>query len=301
MTNQYHNNLIKIISLLSVIAASSILSLKIFAFIVTESVAILASLIDSALDVSVSVMNFLAIKYSLAPPDDKHRFGHEKIQDLAIFAQSIFFFGSGIFTILSAIQHFVLGVEIKDQFFGSMIMLITIIITVIIIILQSYVIKITNSNIIKADKLHYTTDLLTNIAVVIGVYISIDYPIVDIILGTLIAIYIIYGAYNLFTDATKRLLDEEFEPQERQKIINIIREIKEVKGLHDLKTRKAGNKPFIQFHLEFDQNISLKDSHTIVEKIEKLIEEKFIGAEIIIHQDPEGIDEKIQYKESLSK
>ena len=301
MTNKHEKKLIKTISLLSVIAASSILSLKIFAFIITESVAILASLIDSALDVSVSVMNFLAIKYSLAPPDDKHRFGHEKIQDLAIFAQSIFFFGSGIFTILSAIQHFVLEVKIKEQFLGTLIMLITIIITLIIIIGQTYVIKATNSNIIKADKLHYTTDLLTNIAVVIGVYFSINYPIIDIILGTLIAIYIIHGSYKLFKDATKRLIDEEFEPKEREEIINIIKKVDQIKGLHDLKTRKAGNKPFIQFHLEFDANISLKDSHIIAEKVEKLIEIKFPRAEIIIHQDPEGIDEKIQYKESLSK
>ena len=291
--------LIRFVSILSVIVASVVLGLKIFAFVLTESVAILASLIDSALDVSVSIMNFLAIKYSLEPPDDRHRFGHEKIQDLAIFAQAIFFFGSGIFTIISALQHVVLGVEIQDQFLGSAIMLMSIVITLLLIIVQSYVIRITDSNIIKADKLHYTTDFFTNSAVVIGVYFSTEYPIIDILLGTLIALYIIYGAYKLFTDAIKRLIDEEFDDDERQQIIDIIKKFKDVKGLHDLKTRKAGNKPFIQFHLELDSKMSLVESHNISDKISDMIEKEFTGGEIIIHQDPEGIDEEVQYKESL--
>ena len=299
MNKTHCANLIKFVSVLSVIVASIVLGLKIFAFVFTESVSILASLIDSALDVSVSVMNFLAIKYSLEPPDDRHRFGHEKIQDLAIFAQSIFFFGSGIFTIIAAIQHLVLGVEIKDQALGTAIMLVSIVITIALIIVQSYVIRITDSNIIKADKLHYMTDFLTNSAVVIGVYLSTDYPIIDIIFGTLIALYIIYGAYRLFSDASKRLIDEECDDKERQQIIDIIKKSKDVKGLHDLKTRKAGNKPFIQFHLELDGRISLLDSHEIAEQISEDIEKEFQGAEIIIHQDPEGIDEEVQYRESL--
>ena len=299
MHKEHYSRLIKCVSVLAVIVASVVLGLKIVAFVFTESLAILASLIDSTLDVSVSVMNLLAIKYSLEPPDDRHRFGHEKIEDLAIFAQSIFFFGSGVFTIISALQHLVLGVVIQDQLLGSAIMLLSIVITLLLIIMQSYVIRITDSHIIKADKLHYTTDLFTNIAVVIGVYFSTDYPVIDIILGTAIALYIIYGAYQLFTDCTKRLIDEEFDESARQKIIDIIKTCQEVKGLHDLKTRKAGNKPFIQFHLELNGSISLLESHNISDNISNMLAKEFTGAEIIIHQDPEGIDEEVQYKEFL--
>jgi cation diffusion facilitator family transporter len=294
-----HANLIKLSLLSSVFVSIIIIILKFYGLVITGSVSVLASLIDSGLDLSVSMMNYVALKYSLEPADDNHRFGHDKIQDIAIFVQSIFFFGSGIFTIFAAISHTLSHHEIESAYVGINVMSISIIITMFLLCFQIYVIKKTNSNLIKADKLHYFTDMCTNLAVIIGVYFGKDYPIIDVILGSLIALYIIYGAYSLLRSSIKHLLDEEFDNKEKDIILKILAEFEEVKGVHDFKTRKAGDKSFIQFHLELDGKMTLYQSHEITEKIMNKIHSIFYNAEIIIHQDPEGIEEYVQYKESL--
>ena len=299
MNDRSNATLIKTSLISSISVSIVILLLKTYALTITGSVSILASLIDSGLDFSVSIMNYIAVKYALEPADHNHRFGHDKIQDMAIFLQSIFFFGSGIFAIIAAIKHYMLKNEIESAPIAIIIMVISIIITLILLIFQTYVIKKTNSNLIKADKLHYLTDLCTNFVVIIGVYFGKDYPVIDVILGGLIACYIIYGSYHLLKSSIKNLMDEEFDDEEKSRIVKIISNFKEVKGLHDLKTRKAGDRSFIQFHLELDGNMTLKESHEIAEKIMSAITKIFTNSEIIIHQDPEGVEEHVQYRESL--
>jgi len=294
-----YSGLVKLSLIASIICATIVSLLKLYGFIHTGSVSLLASLIDSGLDLSVSIMNYVAVRYALEPPDDKHRFGHDKIQDLAVFTQSIFFFGSGIFTIISAINHFVSKHEVEDAHVGIWIMFVAIIITLSLLVFQTYVIKKTNSTIIEADILHYVTDLCTNFAVIIGVYFGKKYPIIDIILGSLIAIYIIHGAYELLKSSIKNLLDEEFDDEEKSQILKIIKEFSEVRGIHDLKTRKTSSRLFIQFHIELDGQMNLYLSHEITEKIVSEISKKFANIEILIHQDPEGIEEYVQYKESI--
>jgi ferrous-iron efflux pump FieF len=299
MQDNFDSRLIKMCLISSITVAVIVFLLKAYALIFTGSVSILASLIDSGLDLSVSVMNYLAIKYSLEPPDDRHRFGHDKIQDIAIFVQSIFFFISGIFTIFSAGKNMIYNHEITNTRTGVLVMFISIALTLSLLVFQSYVVRKTNSNIIKADKLHYFTDLCTNIAVIFGVYFGKDYLMIDIGFGSLISLYIIYGAYKLVKLSIKNLIDEEFGNEEKEILLKIIRNYTEVRGVHDLKTRKAGDKSFIQFHIELDGNISLYKSHEIAEKIMYEISNIFINTEIIIHQDPEGIEENVQYRESL--
>ena len=299
MVSETHSRLIKLALISSISVGTIILLLKIYAVIVTGSVSILASLIDAGLDLSVSIMNYFIVRYSLEPPDDRHRFGHDKIQDLGVFAQAIFFFGSGVFAIICAIKHSLSGCEIKNSQVGISVMAISIVITFVLLIFQTYVIRKTNSTIIKADKLHYFTDLCTNFVVIIGVYFGKEYPLIDVVLGSLISIYIMYGSYVLLKSSLKNLIDEEFDDKEKEILLAILAKFEEVKGLHDLKTRRAANKPFIQFHIELDGSINLYNAHEITEKIMDEISKVFIGAEIIIHQDPEGIEEDVQYRESL--
>ena len=164
---------------------------------------------------------------------------------------------------------------------------------------QKYVTRRTNSNIIKADLLHYFTDFLTNICAIIGIIIATywNLPIFDSIAASVIAIYIIVNSVKMFKKAFNNLMDHELDEQDRQMIIDIIKSNKEVLGFHDLKTRYSGTKPFIQFHLELDENMTLKYAHVISHIIEKAILAKIPNAEIIIHQDPEGAEEDIHYKD----
>ena len=167
------------------------------------------------------------------------------------------------------------------------IMYLPIVLTFALIIFQSYVVKKTNSQLIATDKLHYFIDFLTHISVIISLYLSAQFWYIDAVIGIFISLYIIRSSFVLFKSSIKNLVDEEFAPEDRDRIIKIIKNFPEARGWHELKTRSAGNnKPFIQFHLEIDSQLSLIDAHSISDRVETRLRESFPNAEIIIHQDP---------------
>ena len=284
----------------STIVATCIMLAKAYGFFVTGSMAVFASLIDSLLDIFSSMVNLLAMKLALQPPDNKHRFGKDKIEDLAIFAQSIFFFASGLFTMFSSAQRLMTPRIIEKSEVGINVMLLSFALTAILITYQTIVIRKTKSRLVKADKLHYLVDFLCNGSVIASLYLSQRWAAIDGIFGILIACYIIWSAYGLFLQASKNLIDQEFNEEERHKIIKLLATYNDrVYAVHELKTRYAGSKPFIQCHLEMQGDMSLLDAHTISENISKELEELFPGAEVIIHQDPVGVDEEMKYREIL--
>lgn len=299
MYNYSNNDLIKSASYLSVFVAFVILLCKSYAYIFTDSQSILASLIDSLLDISSSAINLIAIRVSMLPADDNHRFGHEKFQDLAIFSQSIFFSASGIFILFSGVKSLLFAEAADNLEFGTDIMIICTILTLMLVSYQSYVVYRTKSTIIAVDKLHYFTDLLTNIVVIFSLYYSKNYWYLDSLAGIFIALYIMFGSYKIFKIAIRNLADEEFHDQDKQKILQIVGKFDEARGVHELKTRYAAHKPFIQFHLEMDANLSLRKAHEISEKIEAAILNEFPEAEIIIHQDPDGVEQEVKYREKI--
>lgn len=299
MLNINDNDLIKSASYASVIVALIIMVIKTIGWIATDSQSILASLIDSFLDISSSLINLIAVRISLLPPDDNHRFGHDKFQDLAIFSQSIFFFASCLFILFSSIKSLFIGASLANHEIGATVMYWSLLLTLILVGYQSYVVKKTKSKIIAVDKLHYFMDFVTNAAVIASLYLSATYWYIDALSGIGISLYIMHASYQLFRDATKNLADEEFAPEDREKIVNIIRGFPEIKGLHELKTRSAGNKPFIQFHLEMGGNMSLYAAHELSDRVVLALLKEFPHAEIIIHQDPAGVEEDINYREYI--
>jgi ferrous-iron efflux pump FieF len=291
------NFLIKRAVSASILTSSIIIIAKIIGWYVTDSLTILASLTDSLLDIAVSFINFIAAKYALQPPDDEHRFGHGKAEDLAVFAQSAFFSLSGIFIMVVSIKRLIYPTFIEKSGVGIVIMLFSVFITIALVSYQSYVVRRTRSNIVKADRVHYSMDLFSNIAVIASLYLStlFNSKIIDPIFALFIAIYIIYNAGKLISSAFNNLMDREFKISEKKKLHKIIMSYSEVKGYHDLKTRHSGRESFIQFHIELDGKMSLYASHEVAEKIEQQIMQIFQEAEIIIHQDPVGIQEKKQF------
>ncbi|HJK86443.1 MAG TPA: cation diffusion facilitator family transporter [Candidatus Megaira endosymbiont of Nemacystus decipiens] len=283
MTN---NQLIKSASYASVVTAIIIMIVKSYGWLSTDSQSILASLIDSLLDVTSSAINLVAVRVALTPPDNNHRFGHEKFQDLAIFAQSGFFFISSLVILYSSSKALYLKQIPENSELGADVMYICIFFTLILVIYQTYVFNKTQSKIIAADKLHYFSDFLTNIAVVVSLYLSNSFWYLDALMGIFIALYIMKGSVSLFREAIRNLSDEEFDNDQRDKIIKIIENCPDVKGFHDLKTRFAGNKPFIQLHLELEGSLSLYKAHDISEHVEQKIRAEFSKAEVTIHQDP---------------
>jgi ferrous-iron efflux pump FieF len=281
----------------SMATAAIIIIAKTIAWATTDSSSVLASLIDSLLDIISSFINFLAARYAMQPPDSEHRFGHGKAEDLAVLVQSSFFIISGIFVTIVAVKKIITPQELDNSELGFWLIIFSLAISALLMIYQTYVIKSTSSNIIKADRLHYFTDFFTNGAVIVSLFLSIflKSKIIDPIFAIIIAIYMLYEAFKLFKEAFRNLMDHEFTETDKKLLQQIITSHKDVKGFHDLKTRHSGSKPIIQFHLEMDGKVSLYEAHTIAEAVEILIKQKFKNAEVIIHQDPEGVNEKREF------
>ncbi|MDB2414305.1 cation diffusion facilitator family transporter [Rickettsiales bacterium] len=284
------STLMRRVTLLSVTIAIIIVTVKIIAWFFTDSLSLLSSLVDSVFDILASCVGFFAVRVALEPADEDHRFGHGKAEDIAAFSQSAFIAGSGIFILGESIRRIFIPHKIDNTDIGILVMLISTFLTLILITYQQYVIKKTNSSVIKADNLHYKGDLLVNLLVIFS-FFSVkffDMHIADPLLAFVIALYIFKCAWKIAIEALDNLMDKEMEDVEKKKIIDIILDHAGVLGMHDLKTRRSGRHPFIQFHLEIKGEVSLKKAHEISEKVEKSLLKSFPKAEILIHQDPKA-------------
>ncbi len=296
------NDLIKFTTYFAVIISLVILGLKIYGYFQTNSSSILASLSDSLADFLMSFANFIAAIYAMKPPDHEHRFGHGKAEDLASFMQSILLLIVSIFIIFNAISNIYMKKEVHDHEIGVYIMLISSALVILLISVQNYAIRHTDSKIIELDKMHYLTDLSMNFSVILALLGGgfVDLPFakyLDSFLAIMIGIYIIFSVSKILLNAFNNLMDREFSEKEREKIVELLRNNEHLRGFHDLKTRVSGRNSFVQVHVVLDGNMVLKDCHIITEQIEKQISAIFKNCEVLIHQDPENANEKIQFSE----
>ena len=283
----------------SVLVAIFLVFIKFIAWLMTDSVSILSSLVDSVFDSLASLFNLFAVRQALIPADKEHRFGHGKAEALSGLAQSTFIFGSIIFLLIEVVRRFFSPKIIENSFEGIIIIFISLLVTIALVIYQRRIIKKTNSKAIEADSLHYFSDVLLNSGVIISLLFTsyIEIPLIDPIVALLISIYILFISYKIFISSIDELMDKEFSEEDRQRIIEIVLKHSLVNNIHDLRTRKSGSKNFIQFHLELPASISLLMAHEISDEVEELLLYNFPGSEIIIHQDPEGIDDQRDFFE----
>jgi len=279
--------LLKLATRASVTTAVILIIAKLIAYWQTDSVSILASLVDSLMDAAASIINLLAVAYALAPPDEEHRFGHGKAESLAGMAQATFIAGSGLFLIVEAIQRLINPQPIESFGIGMGVMIFSIIATLILLTIQRHVIAKTNSTAIRADALHYKTDLLTNAAIVIALILSqFGWLGIDPLFALAIAAYILYSSWEIGAEAIHDLLDHELPEEKRQKIIDIAKSHSDVHGMHDLRTRLSGRTEFIQMHIELDDDLPLIEAHDIADQIEDEILKAIPTADVVIHLDP---------------
>ncbi|MCC8365036.1 CDF family cation-efflux transporter FieF [Xenorhabdus sp. PB61.4] len=277
-------------ALVATILASVLLVVKIFAWWFTGSVSLLAALVDSLVDLAASLTNFFVVRYSLQPADEEHTFGHGKAESLAALAQSMFVSGSAIFLFLTGFQHLFSPQPLEHAAVGVWVIIIAIVSTSCLVIFQKWVINKTQSQAIRADMLHYKSDLLMNGAILVALVLSVyGFRRADALFALGIGVYILYSALRMGYDAIQSLLDRALPDEERQEIIEIIRNYPGVSGGHDLRTRQSGPTRFIQFHLEIDDNLPLVQAHALAEGIENKLRDRFPGADIIIHQDPNSV------------
>jgi len=285
--------LMRAAAIASVTVASILIVTKFGAWLMTDSVSLLSTLIDSILDAAASLINLYAIYHALQPADREHRFGHGKAEPLASLAQAAFICGSAVFLLVEAGERIANPKEVSNTEVGYWVMVFSIVLTIGLVGFQRYVVKKSGSVAIDADSLHYQTDVLINIGVIISLFLSttVGWKYADPLIAVLIALYIIKGAWGIGQTALGILMDRELEDEDRQKIRDIVMAHEEVKGMHDLRTRTSGVHVFIQFHLELDGDMKLIQAHEISEAVEMELMDAFPSAEVIIHEDPEGIEE----------
>ena len=280
-------------TLFSVAVAVIMVALKLAAWILTGSVALLSTLIDSTLDGLSALINFLAVRHALEPADHDHRFGHAKAEPLAGLAQSAFIGGSALFLIVEAAQRLFEPETVGNPLFGVVTMVIAIVVTLALVLFQRMVVARTGSLAITADHLHYMGDLFLNGAVIVSLAISslLGFKLADPLFAIGIAFYLIWGAWQIGRRSYDLLMDKEMPDEQRKRIARICFAQPGIRGVHDLKTRSAGLAEFIQVHVTMDADLTLREAHDISERVETALQEAFPAADVIIHQDPVGVPE----------
>jgi ferrous-iron efflux pump FieF len=282
--------LLRLATYASISVALILIVAKLIAWGLSDSVSLLATLIDSVLDALASLINLIAVRHALTPADKEHRFGHGKAEALAGLSQSMFIAGSAGFLLLEAGRRLISPIAVESVGISMLVMVFSIVATVLLLSFQAHVIRKTNSTAIRADALHYRTDLLVNASVILALWLSVKgWAGFDALFACAIAIYILYSAWEIITVSYDHLMDRELPDEQREEIERLVLQHKSARGLHDLRSRHSGTVTFIQLHLELDDDLSLLEAHKISDEVESCLLEAFPGSEIIIHIDPQSV------------
>lgn len=277
-------------TVVSSITATILIAIKLFIGIVSGSVAVLASAIDSVLDLAVSLFNYFALHNSEKEPDDTFNYGRGKIEALAAVIEGLIITLSGLYILYSAIDKLIHEHRTSYLEESIIVMLISLIITGLLVLFLNYVAKKTASMVIRSDALHYKTDLYSNAVILISLVVIqfTGFYAIDSILGILIALYIIYSAYDLIKHGILMLMDVAMNDDTVDKIKNIIEKNPNINSYHQLLTRASGKDAFVSVHLVFNISTSLFDAHRVCDTIEKEIMkiDDTLNWNLVIHPDP---------------
>lgn len=277
-------------TVVSTSTAALLVVIKMSVGILSGSIAVLASAIDSLLDLTVSMFNYFALHNAEKDPDDSFNYGRSKIEPLAAVIEGTVISLSALFILYEALTKIIHPVKMEFIGVSIFIMLLSIVITSFLVMYLNYVAKKTNNMVIKADALHYKTDIFSNGAVLLalGLVSLTGESLIDAILGIAIAAYMIYSALPIIKEGILMLLDAALCEEDIKKITDVIESQKETTNYHHLQTRESGSHVFISVHVVFNVSISLYDAHLISDKLEmklrKLFEDKKVH--VLIHMDP---------------
>jgi len=277
-------------TVVSTSVAALLVLIKMTVGVLSGSIAVLASAIDSFLDLLVSLFNFFALNTSEKAPDENFNFGRGKIEPLAAVIVGTVISISALFILYEALIKIFHPREMAYMTESILVMLVSIIITALLVVFLNHVAKKTDNLVIKADALHYKTDLYSNGAVLValGLIYYTGEQLIDSILGVAIAIYMIYSAMPIIKEGVLMLLDAALPEDDIKKIENILKNESGITDYHFLQTRESGSHIFISVHAVFNISISLYDAHLVSDKLEDAMKKLFNNKKvhIIIHMDP---------------
>jgi len=275
----------------SLAVAGILVIAKLGAWLATDSVSLLSTLVDSMLDVGASGLSFLAVRHATQPADREHRFGHGKAESLGGLGQSAFVFGSGVFVLAQAVHRLLFPVELANTEVGYAVMALGMLLSTALVLFQRYVVRKTGSVAIGAESLNYQNDILVNASVIVSLAITTGYgwPAADPLFAIGIAAYIMWGAWRIGRRALDILMDRELPDDDRNRIRRLACNCEGVRGVHAIRTRSSGLHLFVQLHVELDDELSLREAHAVVEEVERALAQVYPNADILIHADPESV------------
>lgn len=278
----------------SVSVAAVLIAAKLVAYYLTNSVALLSSLVDSTVDLMAASVTLFSVIKASQPASKHHRYGHGKAEPLAALSQAAFIVGSAVLLIYEAGARFLNHAAPANPEYGYAVMGLSILLTAALVWFQRYVIRKTGSVAITADTLHYSGDLWLNLSVIAALVLGqvTGSAWVDPLFAAGISVYLMVGAGKIARHALALLMDRELDEADRKRIIALAMSHPEARGVHDLRSRSDGDRQFVEFHLELDSYLTLATAHHITDMIETRVREAFPRADVLIHQEPAGIADR---------
>lgn len=288
--NAEHNRLLRLATRASLAVAVTLIVTKGVAWWMSGSLSLLAGLTDSLLDGAASLLNLLAVHYALRPADEDHRYGHGKAQALSGMAQALFITVSGVLIGIQAIERIQNPEPLLAALPGIIVTLLALALTAALLAFQYKVIRITGSSAIKADSLHYRSDLLLNVSILLALVLSgLGWQQADAWFGLAIAGYIVWSAVQIARETFSVLMDEELPLEVSAQMLELARSVPGVLGAHDLRTRISGQVWFVQLHLELPGSLTLSVAHELCDRVAAAIHAQYPLAEVLVHADPQEV------------
>jgi len=288
---------------ISLAVAAILVVVKLAAWIFTGSVAMLSSAMDALVDTAASVATFFGVRYAERPPDHDHRFGHGKGEAVAGFTQATLLAGAALALAAQSAERLFFPEPVQLLGLGLGVIIVGLLAAAGLVAMQTWVVRRTGSTAISADRAHYATDVAVNLAVLValGVTRLTGWQRVDPIFALAISGYMLWSSRTIAQEALKQLLDHELSTQERQRIAETVLACSDVRGLHDLRTRHAGDRIFVEFHLEVDGHLTIDEGHAVGDAAEASVERLFpTTVEVTAHLEPAGIvDDRLDDRVAL--
>jgi cation diffusion facilitator family transporter len=278
------------VTLLSVGTAAVLMAMKLAVWLASGSVAVMASMADSAMDLVASLATFFAVRYAVVPPDREHRFGHGKAEAFASLMQAGLVFASAALIGREAVQRLVAPEPIAQEGWAIAVMIVATALTLGLVRAQTQVLKRTSSVAVSGDRAHYFSDLASNLVALVGIAGSAFLGIngLDAVAGLAIAALLVWGAINVFREASAQLMDKELPEEARLQIVDLMTQDPRLTDVHQLRTRASGPFVHIQMHVDLDPELTLDAAHHVIVEAEKRLLAAFPSADILIHADPRG-------------
>ena len=275
---------------LSVTVALVLVAAKTAAWLASGSVALLASLADSGLDLLASLITLFAVRFAASPPDAEHRFGHGKAEAFASLMQGGLVFASAALVGREAIAGLMDPRPIQAGGWAMAVMALSIVLTLALVAAQSRALKQASSESVHGDRAHYAADLASNVAAILGIAGAslLGLYWLDAAAGLVVAAWLVWGAIGVFREAAGQLMDHELDEAARQRIVTLMTEDPTIQGVHQLRTRASGPYIHIQMHADLDPGLTLVAAHDAMVAAENRVLAAFPTADIIIHPDPRG-------------